>query len=241
MSKELTKTTSKDLVNPGSLGIEGMAGFDKSDFPIPTVKFLNKSSNEELQQDGTPAPINSFFHTGNKTVLNPFTFRIISVAKGEVHSDKANQGMGGMVKTIIVCGLDETTKEMFLMRISSAFSYWEFRGRVLPIIRSAVKAGNNILDIVFQGDKDVKESENFGKVTFAVFKLKEVKPLESPLRGELLAQQVELTAMVQERMDTKEDSDLKEGGEDARTKEVKSKPTKEVSGTLNVDDIELPA
>jgi len=234
-SKELVKAPEKGLGAPNeALNIEGMAGFEGSDMPIPFINFLSKGSDEALLQDGTPAPANSFYNSAAQEVLNPFIFRIVATAKGESWSKKAKNGEGAMVKTIVIYGREEKSGELFLMRITSAYSYYEFKKRVLGIVAKAIKSGNNLVDIVFQGEKAVADNDKFGKISYAVFKLVKITPLEKAERAQLISMQAMYTKMALENMNGGED--MSEGEEEAPKK--KRVVVSEEPADLN--NVELP-
>ncbi len=211
----------------------GMSGFDDADLPIPLIKFVTKGSNEAILQDGNSAPVNSFFHNGRKETLNPFKFRIIAVAKGEGWSDLANQGAGGMIKKIVFFGREEDNGELFCMQISSAYGYWEFRNKVLPIFKSALKAGKNIVDVVLQGDKDSKDNDRWGKVYYPIFKLTSGSELPKDVRESLIELQANYTSKAMEMMGDSEDAT-----EDAKKTVIHAETVKE---DVKLDDVELPA
>lgn len=231
MSTDKEMTVKKDQaiapINKGLSQVDGLAGFEDSDLPIPMIKLVTNRSEETLLQNGEPAPVNQFHHTGNKETVNPFVFRIVAVAKGEAWSDKANNGQGAMIKKIVFYGRDEKTGEMFFFPISSSYAYWEFRKRVLPIISTAIKAGHNIVDVVLQGDKATADNKSFGKVTYPVFKLVSVKPLGDEEKAHLVSVQAKFSEMALASMKDAEDvADEHKGGSDANT---------------TLDDVQLPA
>ncbi len=234
-SKELTKVQDSALTAPGEeLKIDGLAGFESSDMPVPFINFLSKNSDEALLQDGTQAPAGSFYNAGTQEVLNPFIFRILATAKGESWSKKANQGEGAMVKTIVIYGREEKSGELFLMRITSAYAYYEFKKRVLPVVAKAIKSGNNILDVVFQGDKAMADNEKFGKISYAVFKLNAVKPLEKAERAQLIAMQGAYTKLALDNVT--EGEDVSEGAEEP----TKKKRVIVADEPVDLNNVELP-
>lgn len=227
-SKEVVVKENQELtpINKGLSQVEGLAGFEDSDLPIPMIKLVTNRSEETLLQNGEPAPVNQFHHTGNKVTINPFIFRIVAVAKGEAWSDKANNGQGAMIKKIVFYGFNESDKEMFFFPISSSYAYWEFRKRVLPILNTATKAGHNIVDVVLQGDKATADNKSFGKVTYPVFKLVSVKPLDEEQRAYLVSVQAKFSEMALANMKDAEDV---------------ADETKSADASTTLDDVQLPA
>lgn len=229
---KLAKQEPKDIALPNQnvlADADGMAGFEDADLPVPMVKLVTNRSDETLLQDGNPAPVNQYFHTGTKETINPFVFRIIAVAKGEAWSDRANNGAGGKIRKIVFYGRDEKSGEMFFMPIYSSYAYWEFRNRVLPILNKALKAGRNIADVVLIGDKATADNKKYGKVTYPVFKLDSVKPMEDDMKGYVLSVQSRFKQMALDNMNQGDDET--------------DEPTPNSGGEENrsLDDVQLPA